>query len=51
MKDNYENIKYIEIIQTKLSYYKFEQGRKYLEKFKNIEINEKLCCGHVWKSL
>ena len=39
MKDNYKNIKYLEINQTQLSYYQFEQGRKYLEKFKSIEIN------------
>ena len=39
VKDNYKNIKYLEINQTKLSYYQFEQGRKYLEKFRSIEIN------------
>ena len=43
MKDNYKNIKYLEINQTQLSYYQFEQGRKYLEKFKSIEINGGLC--------
>lgn len=42
VKDNHKKYKISGNNQTKLSYYQFEQGRKYLEKVKSVDINDEI---------